>query len=117
MLVNSGTSASGSTAPLMVSIPNIRTAKPTMIIAMSFFFSLFANMMIATPIRARMGEKEFGFKSWIKKLSLSIPERDKIQEVAVVPMLAPMMTPTAWDNFMIPEFTKPTTMTVVAEDD
>ena len=35
----------------------------------------------------------------------------------MVPILAPMITPTACDNFMIPEFTKPTTITVVAEDD
>ena len=27
------------------------------------------------------------------------------------------MIPTTWDSFMIPEFTKPTTITVVAEDD
>ena len=27
------------------------------------------------------------------------------------------MMPTAWVSFMIPEFTKPTTMTVVADDD
>ena len=51
------------------------------------------------------------------KLSLCIPVRLKIQEVIVVPILAPMITPTACDNFMIPEFTKPTTITVVAEDD
>ena len=32
-------------------------------------------------------------------------------------MLAPMMIPMAWATFIIPEFTNPTTMTVVAEED
>ena len=32
-------------------------------------------------------------------------------------MLAPMITPTAWDSFIMPEFTNPTTITVVAEED
>ncbi len=46
-----------------------------------------------------------------------MPVRLRIQDVTVVPMLAPMMMPTAWFNFMMPEFTNPTTMTVVAEED
>ena len=53
----------------------------------------------------------------IRKLELSIPVRLKSHEVTVVPMFAPMMIPIACDSFMMPEFTKPTTMTVVAEDD
>ena len=35
----------------------------------------------------------------------------------MVPMLAPMIIPTTWESFMIPEFTKPTTITVVADED
>ena len=42
---------------------------------------------------------------------------ESIREVTVVPMLAPMMTPTAPLRLMSPAFTKPTTMTVVAEED
>ena len=117
MLVNSGTSASGSTAPLIISIPNIRIANPSMIAPISCFFSLFTNMIRMTPISASIGEKEVGFNSCIKKLSLSIPVRLSIQEVTVVPIFAPMMTPTACTNFIIPELTNPTTITVVAEDD
>ena len=64
-----------------------------------------------------MGEKEVGFKNFINILLLSSPLKLKIQEVMVVPILAPMIIPTAWDNFITPEFTKPTTMTVVADDD
>jgi hypothetical protein len=35
----------------------------------------------------------------------------------VVPMLAPMITPTAWWSCMSPAFTSPTTMTVVMVED
>ena len=37
--------------------------------------------------------------------------------VMVVPMLAPMMIQTAWFSVIMPALTKPTTMTVVAEED
>ena len=37
--------------------------------------------------------------------------------VTVVPMFAPMMTPTACESPMIPEFTSPMTMTMVAAED
>ena len=63
IFVNSGTSASGLTAELIVSIPNIRIANPTRIIATFFFFSLFENMKIATPMTAMIGENEVGFNS------------------------------------------------------
>ena len=46
-----------------------------------------------------------------------MPVSERIQLVIVVPMFAPMITPTAWESFMMPELTKPTTMTVVAEED
>ena len=47
----------------------------------------------------------------------SMYDRHKIQPVTLVPMLAPMMIPIACATFIIPEFTKPTTITVVAEED
>ena len=37
--------------------------------------------------------------------------------VTLVPILAPMIIPIACATFIIPEFTNPTTITVVAEDD
>ena len=46
-----------------------------------------------------------------------MPVSDRIQLVMVVPILAPMMTPAACDRRMMPELTKPTTITVVAEED
>ena len=115
--VNSGTSASGFTAPLMLSIPNISTAKPRRIVPTSFLRELFVKVRSTIPTSARIGENELGLRRLIKKLLLSIPVRLKIHDVIVVPILAPIMIPTACVSFMMPEFTKPTTITVVAEDD
>ena len=114
--VNSGTSASGSTAPLIVSIPNINTAKPTMISPMSFFFS-FPDIYKMTPMIARIGENDDGFNMRRKKFELSIPVRLNSQDVTVVPILAPIIMPIACESFIMPEFTNPTTITVVADDD
>ena len=117
IFVNSGTSASGSTAPLMLSIPYINTANPSKISPISFFLSLFFDIQSIIPIIARIGEKEDGFNIWIKKLSPCSPLKLKSHDVTVVPIFAPIMIPTACDSFIIPEFTKPTTITVVADDD
>ena len=68
------------------------------------------------PTSARIGVKEEGFKSCTHMFPLSIPARLSIQAVTVVPMLAPIMTWMDWRSVIMPEFTKPTTMTVVAEE-
>ena len=68
------------------------------------------------PISASTGVKAVGFSSCSHTLPPSIPARLSSQAVTVVPMLAPMMTPMAWRSSMRPEFTKPTTMTVVADE-
>ena len=115
--VNSGTSARGATALLMVFIPNINTAKPSITVATFFSLSLWENMRIPTPMIASMGEKDVGLHSFTKKEELSIPAVPRIQEVIVVPILAPMIIPTACCSFMMLELTNPTTITVVAEDD
>ena len=46
-----------------------------------------------------------------------MPLKDSSQLVTVVPTLAPMMTLMAWPRVSRLELTKPTTMTVVAEED
>ena len=53
------------------------------------------------------------------KLSLIPPEesRRRICAVIVVPIFAPRMTPTDWRRVIMPALTKPTTMTVVADED
>ncbi len=84
---------------------------------MSFFLSLLPDISSITPIIARTGENEDGFNIRTKKLPPSIPVKLNSHEVIVVPTLAPIMMPTACESFIIPEFTKPTTITVVADDD
>ena len=117
IFVNSGTSASGLTAPDIVSIPNINTANPTRIVAMFLCLSFLEKSNSITPTIANICENDVGLSICTTKLLPSIPVRLKIHEVMVVPTLAPMITPIACVSFMIPELTKPTTMTVVADDD
>ncbi len=116
-LPNSGISAKGFTALLMVSIPIISMAKPAIMEPISFLLSFLEKEIRLTPIMASTGEKEDGFKSCTKKLPLSMPERLKSHAVIVVPTLAPIITLTACSSRIIPEFTNPTTITVVAEED
>ena len=115
-LVKAGTSLSGSTAPLMVSMPVIRMAKPSRMEPMSFLRSLLQNIYRIMPISASTGEKLAGLSIWIHQLSPSRPDRLRIQAVTVVPTLAPMITLMAWPSCITPLFTKPTTITVVAEE-
>ena len=117
MLVNAGLSARGSTAPLIILIPTIRTAKPTKIEPKFFFESFLQNISRIMPIKANTAENDEGLSSFIIILSPSMPERLKIHEVIVVPTFAPIMMPIACRSFIMPEFTKPTTITVVADDD
>ena len=69
------------------------------------------------PIAARTGEKEDGFNNLSQIVLPSIPVSDKSHDVIVVPIFAPIIIPTDCDSFIIPEFTNPTTITVVADDD
>ena len=64
-----------------------------------------------------MGVKEEGLSSCIQSTSPSIPDMESSHEVTEVPRLAPIMTPIDCLSVISPEFTNPTTMTVVAEDD
>ena len=84
---------------------------------MPFFLSLLENIKRAAPTTPTKGARVEGLNSCTMKLLPSKPERERIQAVTVVPMLEPMMTPTACFSVMMPELTKPTTMTVVAEED
>ena len=115
--VNSGTSASGFTAPLIVSIPNINTENPINMAPTSLRLSCPPLIIRIMPTSASTGVKEDGFSRRIKKFWLSIPVRLSSHEVSVVPILAPIITLTACERVIRPEFTNPTTITVVAEDD
>ena len=46
-----------------------------------------------------------------------MPVRDSSHAVRVVPILEPMMTPMVCPSSITPEFTRPTSMTVMAEED
>ena len=74
-------------------------------------------LKIITATIASIGEKEEGLRSWSTRLEPSSPVRLRSQAVTVVPTFAPRMTPTACESFIIPELTKPITITVVADDD
>lgn len=117
MFVNSGTSASGLTAPLIISMPVISTAKPIMMLPASCFLSPLAKSSRQTPINARTGVNVAGLHNVSSRLSPCKPVSERIQLVTVVPMFAPMMTPAACESRMMPELTKPTTITVVADED
>ena len=100
----------------MASIPNINTAKPSRIIPVSALLLLFFLISKTIPINARIGVKDVGFNKLIKTLELSIPDKLSIQDVIVVPTFAPIIMPIACFRLIIPEFTNPTTITVVAEE-
>ena len=83
---------------------------------MSFFLLDSPNIRSTVPINASIGVKEVGFNSCMNKLSLEIPPRLNIHAVTVVPIFAPIITPIDCLSVIIPEFTKPTTITVVADE-
>ena len=68
------------------------------------------------PMSASTGVKEVGLSRRTQTLLLSMPPRLSSHAVTVVPTLAPMMTLMACRSVISPEFTKPTTMTVVADE-
>ena len=94
--MNPGILLRGSTELLMVSIPVMRTAKPIMMFPAFLVRSVFPAKRISTPIIASSGAKELGFSMFIKKPVPLTDTSDSSQEVIVVPMLAPIITPTAW---------------------
>ena len=102
----------------IIVMPCMRMEKPKSIVPISLFFCFLATMMRIMPISAKIKEKHEGFKSLRNILSPeSIPARDKIHAVSVVPMSEPKITPTVWGSSMMPELTKPTSMTVMADED
>ena len=117
ILANTGLSLSGSTAALICSIPTIRTAKPINIVARFRFFSVLKNINKIIPTKAKIAEKDSGLRSFIMKLSPCMPDKLNIHDVTVVPRFAPIITPTPCLSFIIPELMKPTTITVVADED
>ena len=96
-------------------MPIIMTEKPTTIVPTDLFFSPLANIRNTTPPIARKGVTEDGFRN---SSQAEPPSEFKLSShaVAVVPRLAPIMTPTDCMTVMILELTRPTTITVVTDD-
>ena len=111
-----GLERSGATASLMALMPNIKTAKPMRISPTCWrVFSL-------ESIRRQMPTTEMTPVSVAVENSSSQPlpesvDRQMTQPVMLVPTMAPMTMLIDWRTCIMPELTKPTTMTDVADDD
>ena len=117
ILAKEGLSLSPSMEPLMVSIPNINMAKPKSIEPIHFFLSVLHTIIIITPIAAKTGVNDDGLNNFIINVSPLIPLRLSSYAVTVVPIFAPSMMLMVCPSFIMPEFTKPTSITVVADED
>ena len=103
-------SFSGATAVDMVVIPTNSRPKPKMIFAISLVWNRLPIMVITVPTIMAMGASITGLRNFAHSVL------DTSQPVMVVPILAPIITPMACSKFMMPALTKPTTMTVVADE-
>ena len=106
-----GASVYGATEPDIKVRPTNRSPTPIQISPARLSFFFLENIKKAAPMATTSGAKNDGCRIFIASPS---EFKETIHAVIVVPMFAPMMTPTAWVRFKIPAFTKPTTMTVVA---
>ena len=107
----------GDTAPLIVCIPTIRIANPSMMSPTFLYVDFLKNILNTIPTIATTAEIVAVERSCAIPLDPSIYDRHRIHPVILVPILAPMMIPIACATFIIPELTNPTTITVVADDD
>ena len=94
----------GSIAALIMSMPMNRIPRPPRMLPMWWTLGFFKKTIRAMPTKAISGARTPTSRA------ISWP-------VMVVPMLAPIIIHTAWRRVIMPELTKPTTMTVVAEED
>ena len=117
--VNSGTPLSFSVAPDIISNPNISRPKPTIIVPAVFFLSDFVNIAKTIPTTAIIAVSVSKLKIFIIPEASPPPNEDRLTShaVAVVPIFAPIITPITCESFIRPEFTKPTIITVVADED
>ena len=79
--------------------------------------SFFENILRIIPATETMPVSVAVERSETQPVPSSRPERQMIQPVILVPSIAPKTMPIACLSFIIPEFTKPTTITDVAEED
>ena len=114
----SGSLNRGPMAPFIVVIPVNSIATPRSISPTVLFLFFFENITMTIPATASMAERFVGFIRFIRKLS-DCPTLASLSicAVMVVPILAPMMIPTAPRSFSSPALTRPMTITVVAVED
>ena len=98
-------------------MPCIRSAKPIRIVPTFFFFCVLHAIIIKAPTIAIIGEKFAGFNNDIKKFSVCILFNERSHEVAVFPTFAPNITNIVCERVIMPEFTRPTSITVSADED
>ena len=101
--MNASLCCNGTMASFIISIPMNKIPRPAKISPKALTFLPLRNVTSTTPKIATSGAILDASRA------ISCP-------VIVVPILAPMMIQTAWFNVISCEFTKPTTITVVAEE-
>jgi hypothetical protein len=101
MFVNNSESLSGSMATDIRFIPINSIPNPVSISPICLYLLRVPNSKRPTPTATTTG-------------AISVSLKATIWAVTVVPILAPIITPTACIRFISPAFTKPTTITVVA---
>ena len=104
----SGVSRKSGTAPFISERPRKRSEKPTTSSLMWRRLSLFERLKIKPNAISGTAKSE---------MSALKPSNDTIHAVIVVPIFAPIITPTACVSVNRPAFTKPTVITVVADED
>ena len=112
-----GSSRSGDTAADIVDMPNIRTAKPMRISPTCCFVWFLENMRSTMPTTEMTPVSVAVEKRSIHPPPPPRSERQMIQPVMLVPRIAPITMLMACRTRIIPELTKPTTITLVADDD
>ena len=107
----------GATEELMACMPNMSTAKPRRMSPtwrLVWCLQNIRRMMPATatiPVRVEVDSRE------TQPAPPSREDRQMIHPVTLVPRMAPMTMPMACLTCIMPELTKPTTITEVAEED
>ena len=107
----------GETEALMVCMPNMSTANPSKMSPTCCFPWLRENIRrrmpttATTPVRVEVDRRDTQPDPPCRS------DRQMIHPVMLVPRMAPRTMPMAWRTFIMPELTKPTTITEVAEED
>ena len=106
----------GSTASDMALMPNMSTAKPSRMSPTCFLAVDLAVMRKIVPTMATAAVMVAVENRDTQPPPPPMRDRHSSQPVTLVPTLAPRMMGMAWMPFIMPEFTKPTTMMVVAAE-